>query len=126
MADETGAGYFRGLVTGLLFGAAAALLLAPKKGDDLRQDLAEGAVKLKDRAGTIGGNAAESFEEAVDNIGDKARELKEHGTEALADARSTIGEKMDGAKKAIKKESKEASDAGNEHENSTHDVVESV
>jgi len=98
MSDETGAGYFRGLVTGLLFGAAAALLLAPKKGDELRHDLAEGAVKLKAKAGTMGGSPAETLEGAVDNIGDSARGLKGQGSEALADARSAVEEKVDDAR----------------------------
>ena len=48
MNDDNG--YFRGLVTGVLVGAAAALLLTPKRGGELREGIAEGAHNLKDRA----------------------------------------------------------------------------
>ncbi len=45
-----GGGYLRGLVTGALVGAATALLLAPKRGEDIRQDLADSAGRLKEKA----------------------------------------------------------------------------
>jgi len=73
-------GYLGGLITGLLLGAAAALLLAPKPGGEFRHDLAEGASKLKDKAGSLGGT-----------VSDTARELKARGEDVVSDVRA-LGE----------------------------------
>ena len=78
---EESSGYWRGLVTGVIVGAAAALLLTPKKGDELRHELADGASKLKDKAGTLG---------------EKAGELKERGVEALHNLRGDAEDALAG------------------------------
>jgi gas vesicle protein len=112
MSDDGGGGYLRGVITGLLFGAAAALLMAPKPGGALRQDLAEGASKLKDKAGSLGGSVA-------DTVADSARELTNRGEDAVADVRATgqdaLADAADYAE-AVKAEDKD----------DTHDVIETV
>ena len=70
-------GYLSGLVTGLLFGAVAGLLLAPKKGQDLRSELADEAATLKDRAKNLG-----------DSVATAAQDVKAHGAEILSTAKS--------------------------------------
>lgn len=75
MASE-GGGYLRGLVTGVLVGAATALLLAPKRGEDIRQDLAESAERLKEKAEDFSGQ-----------ISDKAHDIKERGSHLVEVAR---------------------------------------
>ncbi|HEX8834051.1 MAG TPA: YtxH domain-containing protein, partial [Abditibacteriaceae bacterium] len=133
MSDEPGAGYFRGMITGLLFGAAAALLLAPKKGGELRGDLAEGAVKLKDKAGTLGGTVAET-------VSHTAHELKERGGELLGSVKASVtgddalAQSIDGAAEIADEIADEdsadadggESDSGddeNDGKNKEHDVV---
>jgi gas vesicle protein len=69
-------------ILGVTVGAAAALLLAPKAGKELRQDLAEGmndgmdqlrsaGKDLKQRAGKFAGQAQENVEDALE-AGQKA------------------------------------------------------
>ena len=45
-----GGGFIIGLALGALVGAAAALLLAPESGEDLRKDIGEKSDELKTRA----------------------------------------------------------------------------
>jgi len=70
-------GYLSGLVTGLLFGAVAGLLLAPKKGQELRSELADEAATLKDRAKNLG-----------ETVASAAQDVKSHGAEILSSART--------------------------------------
>ncbi len=51
------------LAMGAVIGAAAALLLAPKTGEELRGDLGEAAAKAKERAAEVKGQMAEKYEE---------------------------------------------------------------
>jgi gas vesicle protein len=134
-------GYFRGLVTGLLFGAAAALLLAPKRGGELRGEIASGTGRLKERAGELGIGAVESASHA-------AHELKERGGEVLTNAKDTVtggvekvqdalagsvdhaekiaAEVRDEAANATEETADKADDAKGKAKDKMHDVVESV
>ena len=82
MAKENG--YIGGLITGLLLGAAAALLLAPKKGGDVRGEIALGADSLKDKVVDLGGGV-------VEVVGDKIEDVKEK----LTSLRATDDDNMD-------------------------------
>ena len=48
--SSKGGGFIIGLAIGALAGAAAALLLAPESGEDLRKDIGEKSDELKTRA----------------------------------------------------------------------------
>jgi gas vesicle protein len=111
MASESG-GYLRGIVTGLLFGAVTALLLTPRRGEEIRQELAESANKLKDKAGELGGSLGE-------NVGGKLGDLKERGQSLLPDRSSQRTDALDETLD-IAREAKE------EVEDQAHDVIDSV
>jgi gas vesicle protein len=83
MADESG-GYFRGVVTGLLFGAAAALLLTPGKSGEVRQKLSEGAAALKDKASDLGAGLGTDDTQAVVDT-DSAHQATQKAREAAAE-----------------------------------------
>jgi gas vesicle protein len=110
--DGGGGGYLRGVITGLLFGAAAALLMAPKPGGALRHDLAEGASRLKDKAGSLGGSVADTVADTAQGLRERGQDVATNvqgaGNDALADAADYA--------QAMKEESK-----GGEH-----DVIETV
>ena len=74
MAKENG--YIGGLVTGLLLGAAAALLLAPKKGGDVRGELALGADSLKDKIVDLGGGVVEVVGDKIEDVKEKLTSLR--------------------------------------------------
>lgn len=50
MNENTGTGFFPGLILGAALGAAIALLYAPQSGADTRKLVKEKASELKDRA----------------------------------------------------------------------------
>lgn len=74
MAKENG--YIGGLVTGLLLGAAAALLLAPKKGGDMRGEIALGADSLKDKVVDLGGGVVEVVSDKIEDVKEKLTSLR--------------------------------------------------
>jgi gas vesicle protein len=111
MSNESG-NYLKGIVTGLVFGAISALLLAPRRGEEMRQELAQGATKLKDKAGELGGTLGES-------VGGKLGDLKERGQSILPD---TSSQKVD----ALDESLDIAREAKEEVENQAHDVIESI
>jgi len=48
--ESSNSGFFPGLVTGALVGAAIALMFAPQPGAETRRQVKEKALELKDRA----------------------------------------------------------------------------
>jgi gas vesicle protein len=103
MSNETPCGYYRGLVTGLICGAAAALLLASRKGgeasDELREEIEDGSRAIIDRAQAFGEGAARDLATAAEAVAIKARHLKERGKRLLAAAHHRADEccKEDGS-----------------------------
>ena len=87
MNENEGGGYWWGLVTGILVGAGAALLLAPRPGEELREEIVEGAGSLKERAGEWKGEVGAT-------LADKAHELKVRGEEAIGSARAAINARL--------------------------------
>lgn len=110
-----GGGYLRGLVTGALVGAATALLLAPKRGEDIRQDLADSAGRLKEKA-----------EDLTGHLSDTAHDLKERGSHLVENVRDRSGDFIAQADEKVEDRNTEASGVKKELKNQAHDVVESV
>lgn len=66
MAEESKT-YWLGIVTGVIVGAAAALLMSPKPGAEVRDDLAAGAQNLKERGEDLIAGARAKSEHTLDN-----------------------------------------------------------
>jgi len=69
---EGGGGFMMGLLTGTVLGAGLGMLLAPKSGSELRNQLTEGASSLGRRASG-----------AVNEMSDRARETGHRGGEQM-------------------------------------------
>ena len=121
MAHE-GGGYFRGLVTGVLVGAATALLLAPKRGEDIRQDLADSAERLKEKAGDLSEHLSETAQDLKERGTHLVENARERGSGLIAQTEDTAQEWDNETQSAGDVQDK--SDAGKEDQ--AHDVVESV
>ena len=89
MADS-GDGFFKGLLIGGALGAIAGVLLAPKSGKEIREQLSEEKEKLlsksKDDIESAKKVAMYTFEKSMDKILDKMRpqEPLDEGEEAIA------------------------------------------
>jgi gas vesicle protein len=85
MTHRNGYGFSTGLCLGAALGAIAALLLTPRSGRDLRDEISRGAGRLKDRAQEAAGeirNRGESLARRARRGGDSGREMEEAGSVA--------------------------------------------
>jgi len=78
---------FTGLVVGGVVGAATALLFAPRPGQELRSDIRDKAIDLRDRTtetvkDTVSQAKSRAYE-LKENVVDKAGELKQRGQATL-------------------------------------------
>jgi gas vesicle protein len=67
-------------IAGAIFGLVAGLLIAPEKGEDLREDIAEGAAKLRRKVSKIAGKTKAELhdlrailENEIEGLGDDVR-----------------------------------------------------
>ena len=100
MSDEgKGAEFLAGLLIGGLVGAAAALLLAPQPGEEIREELREKGIELKERV-------MELSEEARK----KAEELQSESRTIVQEQKARVEEAIDEGKKAAAKKKKDLLD----------------
>ena len=94
-SDNGGANFLVGFFVGAAMGVMGALLLAPKSGRELREELADEGRKLRERAADEGRRVRERSEEV-------AGELRQRGEAAYEKGREGIAETTETAKKAAK------------------------
>jgi gas vesicle protein len=75
--------FMYGLLCGVALGAAAGLLLAPKAGAELRNEMTDSARRLRRKAGEMYGEASQ----VVGDVAARSRRAFEAGREALQSAR---------------------------------------
>ena len=83
---DEGAGFVMGLLTGTVLGAGLGMLLAPKKGSELRGQLSEGAT-------AVSRGASEGYRKAADaatTIVGKSRAVYGKGREVVGRAREAV------------------------------------
>lgn len=95
---ERRTGSFGTFVWGLLLGAAAALLYAPRSGRETRRELTESATRIRDKAET------------------RVREVQRQVEETVHDVRRQVEEGIDSARRAV--------DSGREAARSSRDDME--
>ncbi len=93
-----GGGFLAGAATGVVIGAAAGLLFAPKSGKELQEIVKEKTATLKEEN-------AEGSGGAVDQVKDKVNQLKEKATDYTETAKEKADELK--AKRVEKQEEKE-------------------
>jgi gas vesicle protein len=119
IVEKRGSG-FAAFVWGAVVGAAAALLLAPKSGEETQQDLREGARRFKEGANEkiseLRGSLEDSYEHAREEVDDRvaavrrgvrdrqrrAEEALKAGKEAAKRARTDLEERVAESKAAYK------------------------
>ncbi len=94
-SDNGGANFLVGFFVGAAMGVMGALLLAPKSGRELREELADEGRKLRERAADEGRRVRERTEEV-------AGELRERGEAAYEKGREGVVETTETARKAAK------------------------
>jgi gas vesicle protein len=94
-----------GIVVGGLIGATAMLLLAPRTGEEMRAEIKDKAMDLRDRT-------AETVKDKVSQVAsraghlksgfrDKSHDLKQRGQDVLIEQLDRVSEAVEAAKKAL-------------------------
>ena len=68
--------FMKGIWYGVLIGAVGALLFAPKRGEELRQDIRQQAQSLQQEAATKAQQASRELERAADKLEQRADEAQ--------------------------------------------------
>ena len=94
-----------GIVVGGLIGATAMMLLAPRSGEEMRAEIKDKALDLRDR--TTDG-VKDTVSQVVSRashlkggIRNKSQDLKQHGQDALIEKLDQISEAIESAKKVL-------------------------
>lgn len=91
--DDGFATFLLGLVTGLIGGVAAGILLAPKSGEETREDINAMAKRLPEEFKAPNGKAREFIDRTKANIESQVTEVK-HQMEAGKQAKAKRAEEM--------------------------------
>ncbi len=96
-----------GFLVGSVIGAATALLFAPRSGEEMRSDIRNKAVELRDQAtDTVKDTVSQAksrVSDARDNVMDKVEDLKQRGKETAAKALDRVSQAAQTEKQNIKK-----------------------
>ena len=87
-----GNGFLIGVVCGAAIGAAVGLLLAPKAGSELRQQLYESSGRLRRKAADGYNAAAETVSHVVDDVSQRASEAVRRGRETYENIRQSAAD----------------------------------
>ena len=117
--NNSGGSFTFGLIIGGLVGAAAALLLAPKKGSETRSDLVERSVAMRARAEEIAaqartqaqGHAAVGVASARERIGPAYEGVRERVTPVVEQVNARINRSNGASEASAEEESSQASKA---------------
>ncbi len=71
--SQKGGGFIIGFAIGALAGAVAALLLAPESGEELRKDIGEKTIELKDQAQQLAVDTKQKAQQQVDALQEQGR-----------------------------------------------------
>ena len=94
-----------GIVVGGLIGATAMLLLAPRTGEEMRSEIKDKAMDLRDRTTET---MKETVSQVVSKAGDlkgglrgKSQDFKKRGQDVLIEQLDRVSEAVEAAKKAL-------------------------
>ena len=91
-SESSSSGFMMGIICGAAVGAAVGLLLAPKAGAELRQQLYEQSGKLRRKAADGYNAAAETVSHVVDDVSERASDAVRRGKETYENIRHSATE----------------------------------
>ncbi len=96
-SEQSGVGFFAGFLLGGVVGAAAALLITPRSGDETRDTLMERGIELKVKAEEVAAKAREEADDLLskgkgvfDSQRSRIQEAVEEGREAAAQKKAEL------------------------------------
>jgi gas vesicle protein len=104
MADDSrGWEFFTGFLLGTVVGAAVALLLAPKSGEETRELIRERGIELKGRAAELTEESRRRAEELAAEARKRAEEAEARGRLVLEEQRTRLQTALEEGKEAAQK-----------------------
>ncbi len=88
-SDSRNSGFLMGMICGAAVGAAVGLLLAPKAGAELRQQLYDSTGRLRETAVKGYETAVDTVSSAVDNVVERGKAAAQQGHEAYDSVRKS-------------------------------------
>jgi gas vesicle protein len=95
-----------GIVVGGLIGATAMMLLAPRSGEEMRAEIKDKAMDLRDRTTEgVKDTVSQVVSKASNlrgNVSDRSQDLKKRGQDVLIEKLDLVSEAVEAAKKVLK------------------------
>ena len=92
-----GLAIFGAMVLGALFGGLAALLLAPKSGPELREDIGDTANSAKEKAEDLKDTVTSKYQSLKDRVDEHLSEHKEQAVHAAEELCEKVEEQVEEA-----------------------------
>jgi len=92
--------FLAGVLTGAAIGAAVALLFAPQSGEEMRHEIADAGMHLKDRVSSSYSSVADRTSSTVEEARSALGEWVSHTRQALDDTRQRLDEAVDAGRTA--------------------------
>jgi gas vesicle protein len=89
MSENSDGSFFLGFLVGVMAGAAAALLLTPQSGEELRRTLQQKGVEVKDNATRLAEDAKNQAQRQVEYVQEQGRIVV---SDTVRKAQQTIGD----------------------------------
>jgi gas vesicle protein len=89
-------GFLLGAIAGGVVGSVTALLLAPKPGKELRQDISAGAQKVSDSTARVAGQVTDTTGRIARQIGDQAVQLADRTKQAATNVVTSVRSRSKG------------------------------
>lgn len=100
--EDSGPGFFSGLLVGGLIGAAAAILMAPRSGEETRTLLREKGIELKDQLGQAATEAQSRAQSATREAQYKAQKVMDEAQSVVSQKREQLERTAEAAKETWK------------------------
>ena len=99
--------FWLGILVGAAAGAASAILYAPKKGNELRSDIADTARQAGRKAGEAWGDVKEKASGVASSAKDRAAQMADRGREMMACRSAQAREAIQAGRKAAEEKRRE-------------------
>jgi gas vesicle protein len=91
-----------GIVVGGLIGATAMMLLTPRSGEEMRAEIKDKAMDLRDRTTETVKDTVSQVASKAGQLKGKSQDLKHRGQDVLIEQLDRVSEAVEAAKKALK------------------------
>lgn len=105
-------GLWLGMLIGTVTGALAALLYAPKKGEDMRGDIKDKAAHTRDKATEVWELEKEKAARAAETVSDRSKQMVSKGLDLVESGTSKVRSAIDSGVRAAEEKHRQVKNGG--------------